>query len=265
MLVFIQQKEYIRYIHSGGLTAACTLSEEIRYIVSCVLIGDINRDGKVGITDLYLVARAFGSHLGDERWNETADLNNDEVISIVDVYMISRQYGKRDTFNFLLNPSVEIDEDGDNSPEYWNKGDSGDVGAAYTWLDTGHTSDHSVKVSITYNTSALSWHSAQWYQSFSIEYSPFEIGSRYLFRFWYKSSIKCYIYVVFQDDSGQSIGSQKAEGELTTTWALSQWLEFAIPEGTYRMTLGISIRNSDAAQETDAYAVGDDFELIHAS
>jgi len=260
-LVTIDQEGYIRYIHEG-LTGPRTLSEEIGYIISRVLIGDINGDLKVDITDLYLVAKAFGSRPGDERWNEAVDLNNDEVISIVDLYMVSKEYGKRETFNSLLNPSVEVDENGDNLPEYWKKYGYGDVGAVHTWLNTGHSGDRSVRVSITYNASALGWHSAQWYQSFKIQYSPFEIGSTYLFRFWYKSSIKCRIYAGFWDDNGQWIEGQGAECETATTWALSQWLEFTVPEGAYRIAVGISIRNEDAKQETDAYAVGDDFELI---
>ena len=260
-LVLIDQRGYILYIHEG-LTGSGTLSEKIGYIISRVLIGDINGDLKVDITDLYLVAKAFGSRHGDERWNKAVDLNNDEVIGIVDLYIVSKEYGKRDTLNYLLNPSVEIDENGDNLPEYWEKDAYGDVGAVHTWLDTEHMGDRSVKVSIIHNTSALGWHSAYWYQSFRIEYSPFEIGSRYLFRFWYKSSIKCYIYASFWDDNYQRITGQSAECEPATTWTLSQWLEFTVSEGTYRMKVGISIRNSDAAQETNAYTIGDDFELI---
>jgi len=262
-IVIIDQLGYIRYVHSGGLTAASTLSQEIGYVISPVLIGDINGDGTVNILDISLVARAFGSEPGHPNWNAAADLNNDEVISIVDIYMVAKEYGKKETFNFLLNPSVEIDENGDNLPEYWEKGDYSDVGAVHTWLNTGNTGNRSVKVSITYNTSALGWHSTDWHQSFRIEYSPFEIGSTYLFRFWYKSSIKCYIWVSFFDGSGKWIESQSAYCEPTTIWNLSQWLEFTIPEGTYRMTVGISIRNSDAEQETNGYAIIDDFELIH--
>jgi len=260
-LIIIDQQGYIRYIHEG-LTGPCTLSEEIGYIISHVLIEDINADGKVDIIDLSTVAKSFRSCLGDEMWNEAADLNNDEIISIIDIAMVAKEYGKRDAFNSLLNPSAEIDENGDNLPEYWKKDAYGDVGAVHTWLDTGHMGDHSVKASITHNTSALGWHSAYWYQSFRIEYSPFEIGSTYLFRFWYKSTIKCCIYASFWDDNGQQITGQSAECEPATTWTLSQWLEFTVCEGTYRMKVGIFIRNSDAAQETNAYTIGDDFELI---
>jgi peroxiredoxin len=258
-LIIIDKQGYIRYIPEG-LTGPCTLSEEIGYIISCVLIGDINGDGKVDKIDVSTVAKSFGSRLGDERWNEAADLNNDGIINIIDIALVALQYGKSETFNFLLNPSVEIDENGNNSPEYWQKGDYGDVGVVCTWLDTGYMGNHSVKISITHNASA--WHSAQWYQSFRIQYSPFEIGSRYLFRFWYKSSIKCYIYASFCDVNDQWITGQSAECEPATIWTLSQWLEFTIPEATYHVGVGILVKISDAAQETNAYAIGDYFQLI---
>jgi len=261
-LVIIDQESYIRYVHEK-LTGASTLSEEISYIISHVLIGDFNRNGIIDIIDVFTVAKSFGSHPEDKMWNEAVDLNNDEVINILDVFTVAIEYGKiRSPFNFMLNPSVEIDENGDNSPEYWQKGDYRDVEAVHIWLNTGHIGNHSVKVSMTHNASAPGWHSAQWYQSFRIQQSPFEIGSRYLFRFWYKSSIKCRIYAGFWDDNDQWIEGQGVECETAATWALSQWLEFTIPEGAYRMNVGMSVRNSDAAHATNAYAVGDNFELI---
>jgi len=267
-LVIIDQLGYIRYTHSPAppkyTTAASTLSEEIDYVISRVLIGDVNSDEKIDILDIAIVAKAYGAKEGDPNWNVIADLDDDGMIDILDIATVAKDYGKIQTpFNFLLNSSVEIDENGDNSPEYWDKSDYGDVGAVHTWLDTGHTGNHSVKVSITYNASALGWHSASWWQSFIIQCSPFEIGSSYLFRFWYKSSIKYYIYSGFWDNSGHWIGGQEVECEATTTWAVSQWLEFTVPEGTHRMAVGILMRNGDAEQETNAYTIGDDFELIY--
>lgn len=39
------------------------------------MIGDVNGDGKVNIVDLYMVAKAFGSHMGDQRYRLDCDLN----------------------------------------------------------------------------------------------------------------------------------------------------------------------------------------------
>ena len=58
------------------------------------LIGDINRDGRVDIKDLVLLANAFGSLPGHPRWNPDADLNNDEKVSIIDLMLVLKNFGK---------------------------------------------------------------------------------------------------------------------------------------------------------------------------
>jgi len=67
------------------------------------LTSDLNNDGTVDIQDLFLVAKAFGSHgLGipnpgdppSEKWNPIADVNNDGWISIKDLFEIAKDYGK---------------------------------------------------------------------------------------------------------------------------------------------------------------------------
>jgi hypothetical protein len=264
-VVIIDKQGYVRYIHSAELTHYSILSSEILYILSrnpgAV---DINRDGKIDIIDISLVAKSYGSTPGNNTWNVAADLNSDDVISILDIAMVAKNFGKSESpFNFLLNPSAEIDTNGDGSSEYWEGGGSSDIGAIYTWHHVGHTGNHSVGMEITYNNSDPSQQSAQVYQLLNLEYSPLETGSNYSFRFWYRSTIKCYIYATFWNESYQWIGEQKAQCEPATEWSPSHWLQFTIPEGAYRMAVGVSVRNSDAAQETNAYTIVDDFELIH--
>jgi rhodanese-related sulfurtransferase len=55
---------------------------------------DLNGDGKVNIVDIYIVARAFGSKLGESNWNPDADLDNNGEINIIDIYMVARKFGK---------------------------------------------------------------------------------------------------------------------------------------------------------------------------
>lgn len=55
--------------------------------------GDINGDGKVDIIDVAIVAKAFGSYPGDDRWNPIADINYDEKIDIWDVAFVSKRFG----------------------------------------------------------------------------------------------------------------------------------------------------------------------------
>jgi parallel beta-helix repeat protein len=56
---------------------------------------DLNNDGIVNILDITIIARAFGAHIGDERWNPIADLDNNGAISILDVSIVAKNYGKR--------------------------------------------------------------------------------------------------------------------------------------------------------------------------
>jgi hypothetical protein len=54
--------------------------------------GDVNADGQVNIIDLNIVARAFGSKLGDQGWNPIADLDNNGVINIIDIARVAKEY-----------------------------------------------------------------------------------------------------------------------------------------------------------------------------
>jgi uncharacterized protein YfaS (alpha-2-macroglobulin family) len=53
---------------------------------------DLNGDGKVNIVDLTLVAKAWGSHPGDSRWNPQCDLNGDNLINIIDITLVARAW-----------------------------------------------------------------------------------------------------------------------------------------------------------------------------
>jgi len=67
------------------------------------LSGDLNQDGTVNIHDLFIVAKAFGSHGPDipnpgdppsENWNAIADLDGNKEINIRDLYEVAKDYGK---------------------------------------------------------------------------------------------------------------------------------------------------------------------------
>jgi len=64
---------------------------------------DLNKDGKVNIQDLFIVAKAFGSHgpdipnpgdLASEKWNPVADVTKDGWVNIRDLYEVAKDYGK---------------------------------------------------------------------------------------------------------------------------------------------------------------------------
>jgi len=63
--------------------------------VKIKMLGDINGDGVINIYDLRIVAKAYGTKIGDPRWNEDADLYKDGRINIYDLVCIGRNYGKK--------------------------------------------------------------------------------------------------------------------------------------------------------------------------
>jgi len=56
--------------------------------------GDINADGKVNILDISQAAIAFGSKLGEPKWDSNPDLNEDQQINILDIATIAIEFGK---------------------------------------------------------------------------------------------------------------------------------------------------------------------------
>ena len=62
--------------------------------VRAAVPGDVNGDGKVDVFDVILVARSFGSHLGQPNYNPAADLNNDTVIDIFDALIVAANFGQ---------------------------------------------------------------------------------------------------------------------------------------------------------------------------
>jgi hypothetical protein len=58
------------------------------------LTGDVNKDGKVNIKDLYTAGLAFGSSIGDPLWNPNADINCDGKIDCNDLYLITIHFGQ---------------------------------------------------------------------------------------------------------------------------------------------------------------------------
>jgi hypothetical protein len=55
---------------------------------------DLNVDEKVDIEDITIVAIAFGSRAGDQKYNELADLDQNGEVNIIDISMVAKDYGK---------------------------------------------------------------------------------------------------------------------------------------------------------------------------
>jgi hypothetical protein len=56
--------------------------------------GDLNGDFKVSLSDLVLLANAYGSKIGDTRWNPNADINGDGRVSLSDLVILAKHYGQ---------------------------------------------------------------------------------------------------------------------------------------------------------------------------
>jgi hypothetical protein len=59
--------------------------------------GDLNGDFKVSLTDLVLVAKAYGTTPSEAEWNPNADINNDGKVSLPDLVIMAENYGKQVT------------------------------------------------------------------------------------------------------------------------------------------------------------------------
>jgi hypothetical protein len=55
---------------------------------------ELNKDGKVNILDITIVARAYGTKPGDPNWNAVADLDTNGIINILDISLVARDYGR---------------------------------------------------------------------------------------------------------------------------------------------------------------------------
>jgi len=63
-------------------------------IIRIKLMGDVNSDNKVDMTDITIILDAFGTFIGHPRWNPNVDLFQDNKIDIADLILALDNYGK---------------------------------------------------------------------------------------------------------------------------------------------------------------------------
>jgi len=68
--------------------------EKIGKIIEICMCTDLNDDGVVNTDDLLIMANAYKSHPGHEKWNLLADLDGNDLINIVDLCTVAKDYGK---------------------------------------------------------------------------------------------------------------------------------------------------------------------------
>lgn len=62
--------------------------------ITIKILGDINGDGKVDLTDLVILAQAYNSKVGDINYNSEADFNNDGKVNLIDLVTLAVHYGQ---------------------------------------------------------------------------------------------------------------------------------------------------------------------------
>jgi len=78
----------------GIFERALTSDGELRYTEFMGYVVDLNDDGKVNIIDVAIAAKAYGTQLGEENWNEMADINKDEIVNIIDISIVAIDFRK---------------------------------------------------------------------------------------------------------------------------------------------------------------------------
>jgi outer membrane protein assembly factor BamB len=63
-------------------------------VVTVTIPGDINGDFKVSLSDLSILAKAYGTTPASPKWNANADVNNDGKVSLSDLSLLAKHYGQ---------------------------------------------------------------------------------------------------------------------------------------------------------------------------
>lgn len=64
-------------------------------VISVTVPGDINGDFKVNLSDLVLLANAYGSIPGETKWNPNADISDNGIVGLSDLVLLATHYGQQ--------------------------------------------------------------------------------------------------------------------------------------------------------------------------
>jgi parallel beta-helix repeat protein len=63
-------------------------------LITVSIPGDVNGDFKVGLQDLVILAHAYGSRLGDAKYDPNVDIDGTGVVGLLDLYIMALHYGQ---------------------------------------------------------------------------------------------------------------------------------------------------------------------------
>jgi len=69
-------------------------SFDVVIFASHYLLGDVNFDGRVDISDLAIIVKAFGFSVGSVVWNSNADVNGDGTVDVLDLAVAAKNFGR---------------------------------------------------------------------------------------------------------------------------------------------------------------------------
>jgi len=95
---YVTKDNYTIFARASNVTDETDLLDNELWdgTVRVYLQGDVNRDNRTNILDAIKLAGAFGSRLGDPKWDPRADLNHDNVVNVLDCIILARNFGRQD-------------------------------------------------------------------------------------------------------------------------------------------------------------------------
>jgi peptidoglycan/xylan/chitin deacetylase (PgdA/CDA1 family) len=129
--------------------------------------------------------------------------------------------------NLIQNPSVETASGG--LPTNWNNSSWGTNTSTFSYLNTGHSGDHSLRTQITAFTNGA----ATWYSSQPQPVNP--AGGQYLYSDWYQSDVDSELSAEIKMNDGT-----KQFYYFDNVWASTGWRQFRtvldVPQGAVSIT-----------------------------
>ena len=152
--------------------------------------------------------------------------------------------------NLLPNPSVEtVDPDNSNVPQHWVRNFWGDVDATFTYLETGHSGNRSLRVENTVDTAEGAGDCKWWTEAFDIV----EGQTRYTLSNYYRSNTTTSLMIQAILDTDETRWISVASAPSTAEWT-KLTAEIVLPEGTVQIRV-LHVLASKGWLETDDFSV----------